>query len=171
MLKSLAIAALSVGLLTVPALADGKIYVQLPDLTSYTGAEAEDFLREVVLANIVASNCAGYEITDEEWSLLTDSADLLAYGQLRIDTSTYDDKYTMPAFDELDRPGTCDTVGPEVQPTIERLIEHGGSRDPLPDQDKAYEEWRAMMDDLIAQAESGAPAPSGEGDTNKGDKN
>jgi hypothetical protein len=35
-----------------PALADGKIYVQLPDLSSYAGQEAGDFLAEVVLANV-----------------------------------------------------------------------------------------------------------------------
>jgi hypothetical protein len=171
MFKALTIAALSVGLLTVPVLADGKIYVQLPDLTSYTGAEAEDFLREVVLANVVSSNCPGYEVTDEEWSLLTDSADLLAYGQLKLDTGTYDEQYYAPAFAELDEPGTCDSAGPKVQPIIERLIEDGGSREALPDQDVAYEEWRAIMDELMEEAEGGEPAPSGDGETNKGDKN
>ena len=30
--------------LTVPSLADGKIYVQLPDLSGISGGEAETFL-------------------------------------------------------------------------------------------------------------------------------
>ncbi|MCR6671447.1 hypothetical protein [Devosia ginsengisoli] len=138
-------------LLASPALADGKIYVQLPDLSSITGAEAEAFLSEVVLANVVSSNCTGYEITDEEWSLLTDSADILAREQLRLSVDDYDSRFYGPAFDALDRPETCDQAGPGVQPTLDRLVELGGSREALPDQDAAYEaeqvrhaSWDAM---------------------------
>lgn len=130
-------------LLASPALADGKIYVQLPDLSGITGAEAEAFLSEVVLANVVSSNCAGYEITDEEWSLLTDSADILAREQLRLSVDDYDSQYYGPAFDALDRPETCDQAGPGVQPTIDRLVELGGSRQALPDQDAAYQAEQA----------------------------
>src|SRR5690606_4698038 len=95
--------------------------------------------------------CAGYEITDEEWSLLTDSADILAREQLRLSVDDYDTRFYGPAFDALDRPETCDQAGPGVQPTIDRLVELGGSREALPDQDKAYEaeqvrhaSWDAM---------------------------
>ena len=130
-------------LLAGPALADGKIYVQLPDLSGITGSEAEAFLSEVVLANVVSSNCAGYEITDEEWSLLTDSADILAREQLRLSVDDYDTRFYSPAFDALDRPETCDQAGPGVQPTIDRLVELGGSREALPDQDAAYEAEQA----------------------------
>ena len=137
-----------------PALADGKVFVQLPDLSSYSGTQAEDFLRRVVLANVVSSNCAGFGISDAEWSLLTDSADLLAYGRLRLDTDSYDDAFYGPAFDALDAPGTCETHGPDVEAVLEELVRHGGAREPLPDQEGAYEEWRALMDRL--QAEAGA---------------
>ncbi len=61
-----------------------RFFVQLPDLSIYTDYQAEEFLGRVVLANVVSSNCTGYEVTDEEWSLLTDPADLLAYGQLKL---------------------------------------------------------------------------------------
>ena len=132
-------------LLAGPALADGKIYVQLPDLSGITGAEAEAFLSEVVLANVVSSNCAGYEITDEEWSLLTDSADILARGQLGLSVDDYDSLYYGPAFDALDRPETCNQAGPGVQPTIDRLVELGGSREALPDQDAAYQAEQARQ--------------------------
>ena len=140
-------------LLASPALADGKIYVQLPDLSGITGAEAEAFLSEVVLANVVSSNCAGYEITDEEWSLLTDSADILAREQLRLSVDDYDSLYYGPAFEALDRPETCDQAGPGVQPTIDRLVELGGSREALPDQDAAYqaEQARQAAWDAIAE--------------------
>lgn len=140
-------------LLAGPALADGKIYVQLPDLSGITGAEAEAFLSEVVLANVVSSNCAGYEITDEEWSLLTDSADILARGQLGLSVDEYDSQYYGPAFDALDRPETCDQAGPGVQPTIDRLVELGGSREALPDQDAAYEAEQARQAAWDAMAE------------------
>ncbi|KQX35811.1 hypothetical protein ASD04_13655 [Devosia sp. Root436] len=125
-------------LLASPAFADGKIYVQLPDLSSITGAEAEAFLSEVVLANVVSSNCPDFAITDEEWSLLTDSADILAREQLRLSVDEYDSRFYGPAFDALDRPETCAEAGPGVQPTLDRLVELGGSRAALPDQDAAY---------------------------------
>ena len=140
-------------LLASPALADGKIYVQLPDLSGITGAEAEAFLSEVVLANVVSSNCAGYEITDEEWSLLTDSADILAREQLRLSVDDYDSLYYGPAFEALDRPETCDQAGPGIQPTIDRLVELGGSREALPDQDAAYQAEQARQAAWDAMAE------------------
>jgi hypothetical protein len=122
-----------------PALADGKIYVQLPDLSDWKGEEAEIFLKDVVLANVVSSNCPGFEITDEEWSLLTDSADLLARGQLGLSTDDYDAGYYSPAFDALDEPDTCAEAGPEVQIILDKLVAMGGSREALPDQDAAYQ--------------------------------
>lgn len=137
------------------AAADGKIYVQLPDVSAYGGPEAEAFLERVVLANVVSSNCAGYEITDEDWSLLTDAADLLAYGQLKLNTNDYDADYYKPAFDALDQDGTCEAKGPDVEKVLGELVALGGSREALPDQEAAYEEWRVLMDGL--QAEANAP--------------
>lgn len=144
------LAALTLG--CTSAYADGKIFVQLPDLSSYSGVEAEQFLTRVVMANVVSSNCAGYEITEEDWSLLTDSADLLAYGQLKLSVDAYDDGYYKPAFDAVDQPGTCDEFGPDVEKVLTELVGHGGGREPLPDQAKAYEEWRALMDRIEAEA-------------------
>jgi hypothetical protein len=138
-----------------PALADGKIYVQLPDLSDWKGEEAEIFLAEVVLANVVSSNCPGFEITDEEWSLLTDSADLLARGQLGLSVGDYDDQYYSPAFDALDDPDTCAEAGPEVQITIDKLVAMGGSREALPDQDAAYQADQARQ----AAWDAGLPTP------------
>lgn len=158
MLKKIVVAGLLLAVGAQQAAADGKIYVQLPDLSAYTGQEAEDFLAKVVLANVVSSNCAGYEVTEEEWSLLTDAADLLAYGQLRLSTDDYDTNYYSPAFAALDQAGTCEEKGPEVEEVLSELVERGGSREALPDQNAAYEEWRALMDRL--QAEANAPAPA-----------
>ena len=101
---------------------------------------------------------AGYEVTEEEWSLLTDSADLLAYGQLKLNTDDYDTNYYTPAFEALDQAGTCEEKGPEVEEVLSELVDRGGSREALPDQDLAYEEWRALMDRL--QAEANEPAPT-----------
>ena len=133
-------------LLAGPALADGKIYVQLPDLSGFTGAEAEALLTEVVLANVVSSNCPDFAVTDEEWSLLTDSADILARGQLGLSIEDYDFRFYRPAFNETERPDRCEVFGPDVQPVIDRLVELGGSREALPDQDAAYQQ------DLARQA-------------------
>lgn len=136
-----------VGLMLVtPAMADGKIYVKLPDLSVYEGKDAEDFLYSVVLANIVSSNCAGFEVTEEEWSLLTDSADILAHRNLALSTDDYVKDYETPAFAALDDAGTCAAQGPNVQPILDELVNQGGSRQALPDQEAAYVEWRAMQD-------------------------
>ncbi|UXN74622.1 hypothetical protein N8D56_05815 [Devosia sp. A8/3-2] len=46
-MKRFLIGASLVGMLAAtPALADGKIYVQLPDLSGITGTEAEQFLHQ-----------------------------------------------------------------------------------------------------------------------------
>ncbi len=131
--------------LTVPTLADGKIYVQLPDLTNIIGSEAETFLNAVVLANVISSNCPDFPVTEEEWSLLTDSADILAHEQLRLSVDDYDSQYYGPAFAALDKADACASHGPEVQPTIDKLVELGGSREALPDQDAAYEAEQARQ--------------------------
>lgn len=153
-MKRLSITLAATLLLAMPAQADGKIYVQLPDLSSFSGAEAETLLTEVVLANVISSNCADFAVTDEEWSLLTDSADILARGQLGLSVEDYDSRYYGPAFAALDGADACATHGPEVQPVIERLVELGGSREALPDQDKAYQDEQAR------QASWDAAAPS-----------
>lgn len=116
-----------------PVLADGKVYVQLPNLASYEGARAEQFLHQVVVANVVSSNCADYAVTDAEWSLLTDSGDILAK-QLDIDSTAYDKDFYGPAFDLLDKPGTCAAEGPNVEYVLRELVEQGGSREPLANQ-------------------------------------
>ncbi|UJW84092.1 hypothetical protein [Devosia sp. SL43] len=141
--------------LATPAYADGKIYVQLPDLTSYRGAEAETFLTELVMANIVSSNCAGYEVTDEEWSLLTDSADLIAYGQLGLTVDDTDTVYYGPAFAALDQPDTCAEYGPKVEPMLQQLVDLGGARTALPDQDAAYAAHQVLQAEWDARAGQG----------------
>ena len=141
-------------LLAGPALADGKIYVQLPDLSGLTGAQAETFLNEVVLANVISSNCTDFAVTDEEWSLLTDSADILAREQLGLSVDDYDSRFYGPAFNALDAADACATHGPEVQPVLDRLVELGGSREALPDQDKAYEAEQARQASWDAAAET-----------------
>ena len=159
-MKKLVVGLLGAALLVTPALADGKVYVQLPNLSDYQGKEAEDFLYQVVLANIVSSNCEGFEATEEEWSLLTDSADILWHDNLDLTTEQYIATYETPAFAALDDPDTCATMGPKVQPILNELVAHGGSVEPLPDQEKAYEDWRKMQDAWDAQ-EAGTAAPSG----------
>ncbi|WP_052951678.1 hypothetical protein [Devosia soli] len=158
MLKKLITGSVLLALGTGTALADGKVYVQLPDLSSYTDHRAEEFLEAVVMANVVSSNCEGFGITDAEWSLLTDSADILAYGQLKLSTDDYDTYFYKPAFDALDKPGTCEEKGPGVEQVLSELVFQGGSREPLPDQEAAYKEWQVFMDDLQNNAE---PASSG----------
>lgn len=139
----------------VPAHADGKIYVQLPDLSAYRGAEAEAFLVDLVMANIVSSNCAGFAVTEEDWSLLTDSADLLAYGQLGLSVDDYDSAYYSPAFSALDAADTCAENGPKVEPILDKLVDLGGERTALPDQDAAYAAHQALQAEWDSRAGQG----------------
>ncbi len=125
-------------LLAAPALADGKVYVQLPEFGAFAGNEAETLLEQVVQANVVSSNCPDYAVTDAEWSLLTDSADLLARGELGLSIDDYDRYFYAPAFDLLDKPDTCAKEGPAVELVLEELVYRGGSREPLADQDAGY---------------------------------
>ncbi|GLQ11611.1 hypothetical protein GCM10007913_35430 [Devosia yakushimensis] len=154
-------------LAATPALADGKVYVQLPDLSDFSGQEAEEFLHQLVLANVVSSNCAGFEVSEAEWSLLTDSADIVGKGILGLDSAKFDDEYYGPAFAALDEAGTCEVEGPQVEPVLEFLVDQGGSRDPLPDQEAAYIEWRALQDywDAGGKGMPDEAAPAGKSKT------
>lgn len=145
-MKTIIAALAATVMLASPALADGKIYVQLPDLSGFSGAAAERLLTEVVLANVISSNCPDLSVTDAEWSLLADSADMLARGQLGLSIEDYDWYFYRPAFNEAERHDRCEVFGPDVRPVIDRLVELGGSREALPDQDAAYQQ------DLARQA-------------------
>jgi hypothetical protein len=145
MLKPVTAAIVLSLLMAAPALADGKVYVQLPDLSGYAEGEAEALLSEVVTANVISSNCPGFEVTEAEWSLLTDSADILARGRLGLSVDAYDTDYYGPAFALLDEAGACAEYGPRVQPILDQLVELGGSREARPDQDAAYQEEQARQ--------------------------
>ncbi len=129
-----------------PAFADGRIFVPLPDLSSYQGEDAAKLLDQLVIAVVVGMNCSGDGLAETEWSLLNDSADLLAYGQLGMSVGEYDDEVFKPAFDMLDQADTCENVVPKIDLLIERLIGLGGSLEPFPDQDAAFVEWSARQD-------------------------
>ncbi len=116
--------------LCTPALADGGVTVQLPDPGRIASAASEDFLMQLVMANVVGMNCQGYILTDGEWALITGTADRVA-AALQIDTGAYDDRFYGPAFAAIDQPGTCDSEGPKIAPLIDRLKSMGGGTDPI----------------------------------------
>lgn len=133
------------------ALADGKVYITLPDMA---GAAQDPVAADRLLADmentlVLSQNCPGASLSDAEHSLLTDGFDLLAYGELKLDTDTVIAKYEKPAFDLLDsNSGACDGE-PELKArTIATLLAAGGDLTPLPDQEKAHLEWRALMDEI-----------------------
>lgn len=142
-MKRLTTAALLSLALAGPAFADGKIYVQLPEFGPFSGNEAEELLSSLVLANVVSSNCPDFAVSDAEWSLLVDSADLLARGELGLSVDDYDRYFYAPAFAALDKPDTCAVEGPAVQAVLDELVLQGGSREPLADQAAGYEAEQA----------------------------
>lgn len=147
MLRLISAALLALGL-TSSALADGKVYVPLPDMSPYEADhEAADlFLRDLYRGLVLASNCPNTSLSDEEHSLLTDGFDLLAYGVLHLSVDDVVERYEGPAFSALDAPNACDDAPGLKANLIDFLISLGGSLTPLPDQDQAYREWRELMD-------------------------
>ena len=118
--------------LCIPTLphADGAIAVAMPNFAGFSDAQDQELLTALVTAVVVGMNCPGFEITDGEWSLLNGSADIIANNELALSTDAYDADYFSPAFALLDKPATCGTEGPKVQPLVEFLIGLGGSREP-----------------------------------------
>jgi hypothetical protein len=108
-----------------PALADGGITVQLPRAAEIAAVASPQFLHDLVNANVIGSNCPGYELTDGQSTLLTGSADMVAE-QLGLTIDAYDAEYYGPAFDLLDKPGSCKELGPAIAPLIDRLKAMGG---------------------------------------------
>lgn len=113
-----------------PALADGGLTVQLPDVSSLSESEATSLIAELATVNVITSNCPDYEISNGEWTLITGTGDRLA-ARLGLDAATYDRRFYGPAFKLLDDPESCDRIGPTARPLIKRLIGMGGGTTPL----------------------------------------
>lgn len=109
--------------------ADGAVAVALPVLPDFSESQNQQLLTALVTAVVVGVNCPGFEITDGAWSLLNGTADLIAIDRFALDPVAYDARYFSPAFDLLDKPGTCAAKGPRIQPLIGMLTGLGGSRD------------------------------------------
>ena len=125
--------ALTLALWTLPlaALADGGVTVPLADVSGFSEAQAEELLAALVTANVVSSNCPAYAIDDGAWTLITGSADKLAYEELGLSVDDYDARFYGPAFALLDQPGTCEAEGPKVRGIVQLLIDLGGSPVPV----------------------------------------
>ena len=145
-------AALALLLCAGQAHADGKIYVPLPSMTSVAEDPdaARDFLAEMYITLVINSNCFGASLSDPEHSLLTDSFDLLAYGEMAMSTDDIVETFEKPAFAYLDNAeaNPCGAATERKEAVLSRLIGLGGSLTPLPDQEKAYAEWRVLMDSI-----------------------
>ncbi|MCF3974411.1 hypothetical protein [Paracoccus salsus] len=109
-----------------------RMAVPLPDVSGLDRNQADEMARKLAQVNVITSNCPAYAISDGEWTLLTGTGDLLA-AQLGLDPSAYERQYFGPAFALLDDPLSCDRIGPEARPLIERLQAMGGSTSPLTD--------------------------------------
>lgn len=111
-------------------LADGGVSVQMPDLSQLSDTDAKALIAELANVNVITSNCAGYEISNGEWALITGTGDRLA-AKLGLDPTAYDRTYYGPAFKLLDDPTACDRIGPTAKPLIRRLIGMGGGTTPI----------------------------------------
>ena len=105
-----------------------RLSVPLPDLSGMNRNEADMLARQLAEIEVITSNCPDYAITEGEWTLLSGTGDLLA-AQLGLDPAQYQRDYFGPAFALLDDPASCDRIGPEARPAIDRLIRLGGGTD------------------------------------------
>ncbi|ARO15147.1 hypothetical protein BVG79_01803 [Ketogulonicigenium robustum] len=149
-MRALLAAILGGAVLAGAAQADGKIFVPLPDFTALEGdsARAEGLLREAFMVNVLMMNCSGVTYTEEMSSLVIDSAYLLGYGVLDLTTDALETGYSTPAFDYLDTPNACHNAQARSDKLITVLEGYGGSVIAYADQDQAYLDWRALMDEI-----------------------
>lgn len=112
------------------AYADGGMTVQLPDVSGLSESDSKALIAELATVNVITANCADYEITNGEWTLITGTGDQLA-AKLGLDPAEYDRQYYGPAFKLLDDPASCDKIGPTAAPLIKRLVGMGGGTTPL----------------------------------------
>ncbi len=109
------------------ALADGAVPVTLPTIPTMTQSEMVTMLDRLVVANVVSSNCPGFDLDMADWGLLTGTADLIAE-KLGLDATAYDAAFYGPAFDLLDQPDTCTERGPDVVVMLDMIAKWGGRR-------------------------------------------
>jgi hypothetical protein len=106
-----------------------RLVVPLPDISGLNDTQAKDLAQELAQANVITSNCPAYDVPDGAWQLMTGTTDALT-AKLALDPIAYDREYFRPAFSLMDDADACDTLGPQVQGTIDRLIQMGGDTKP-----------------------------------------
>ncbi len=150
MKRILLTAGLSLGLSSGLALADGKVYVTLPDMSGIArdAAQSDQLLTDLYAVMVLSQNCPGASLTGAEHSLVSDGFDLLAHGELKLSSDEVISRYEQPAFALLDDNSNCAREAQLKFDTLKTLEAAGGSLVPLPDQEKAYVEWRALMDSI-----------------------
>lgn len=111
-------------------LADGGVTVKLPDVSALSEGDATALIAQLAEVNVITSNCADYELSAGEWTLVTQTGDALAK-RLGLDPQEYDKTYYAPAFRLLDEDGACERIGPTARALIDRLVAMGGDTTPV----------------------------------------
>jgi hypothetical protein len=106
-----------------------RLVVPLPDISGLNDTQAKDLARDLAQANVITSNCPEYDVSDGVWQLMTGTTDALT-AKLGLDPIAYDREYFRPAFNLMDDANACQTLGPDVQGTVDRLIAMGGDIKP-----------------------------------------
>jgi hypothetical protein len=85
----------------------------------------EATLGTLAMARAVAAHCPGYRIEAEDYARLAEAADRLARDALGLSPDEHEARFLDPALAALDRPKTCDAVGPKVAGLVSRLTAGG----------------------------------------------
>lgn len=119
--------------LTDVSAAQDRLVVPLPDVSGLSAEEARDLGAQIAQADVISSNCPGHAVSDGEWTLLAGTGKKLA-ARLDLDPTAYEREFLAPAYQLLDQAGSCERVGSEITPLIERLVQMGGGTAPVPSQ-------------------------------------
>lgn len=104
---------------------------QLPKPAMLAAAASPEFLAILSRANVAALDCPGFESTEGEWDLITQTADAVA-AQLVVSPEAYESDYLAPAFQTVLAEGGCAAEGPKVAETLAVLAAMGGRAEGWP---------------------------------------
>lgn len=122
------LAALSLlALLACPAIAEDGRSGQEEDPAGRFADPAEAELAMLVLVQAVAAYCPGYGIGHADHARLDQAVENLSRGVPGLSEEDFETRFLEPALAALDRPKTCDTVGPKIADLLRHLPESGAA--------------------------------------------
>ena len=113
-------------LVCAPAVAEPLATIRTPPPSAIASISNEETLQQLVLANLIASNCEIAELQAGDAALLAGTAQAMAE-QMKIGTEQYFSDYIHPAMAALATPDSCNHYAGPTQDMVKQLKELGGA--------------------------------------------